>query len=174
MSGKGIVRRMDELGRIVIPKELRRSMRLEEGDEMEIFSEGEGLVVRKHSRFTAFLRAADRAVSLASSATGCEVFLASADCVLCAGGARFKELVSRPLSEGFASIARGRRTQILHSEDGFSPADGVRLPAGTLVAVPVLSGGDVTGCLFAACVNAEEKLPFFEFAAGVTGAVCEN
>lgn len=70
MSGKGIVRRMDELGRIVIPKELRRSMRLEEGDEMEIFSEGEGLVVRKHSRFTAFLRAADRAVSLASSATG--------------------------------------------------------------------------------------------------------
>ena len=164
MSGKGIVRRMDELGRIVIPKELRRSMRLEEGDEMEIFSEGEGLVVRKHSRFTAFLRAADRAVSLASSATGCEVFLASA----------FKELVSRPLSEGFASIARGRRTQILHSEDGFSPADGVRLPAGTLVAVPVLSGGDVTGCLFAAGVNAEEKLPFFEFAAGVTGAVCEN
>lgn len=43
MSVSGIVRRMDELGRIVIPKELRRTMRLREGDEMEIFRRGRAL-----------------------------------------------------------------------------------------------------------------------------------
>lgn len=43
MSVSGIVRRMDELGRIVIPKELRRTMRLREGDEMEIFRRGKVL-----------------------------------------------------------------------------------------------------------------------------------
>ena len=51
MDRTGIVRRMDELGRIVIPKEIRRVMRLEEGEEMEIFPEGDQFVVRKHSRF---------------------------------------------------------------------------------------------------------------------------
>ena len=78
MSVSGIVRRMDELGRIVIPKELRRTMRLREGDEMEIFSEGESLVVRKHSRFDGFRRAAEKAVTLAASVTGCEVFVVAA------------------------------------------------------------------------------------------------
>ena len=48
MSGFGIVRRMDELGRIVIPKEFRKTLRLSEGDEMEIFSDGEQLFVRRH------------------------------------------------------------------------------------------------------------------------------
>lgn len=84
MSGFGIVRRMDELGRIVIPKELRRIMRLKEGDEMEIFSEGESLVVRKHSRFDAVRRAADKAVRLLHERTGCDVFLIAADKVAAA------------------------------------------------------------------------------------------
>ena len=51
MADIGIVRRMDELGRIVIPKEIRRSLRLKVGDEMEIIPCGDGLRVKKHMRF---------------------------------------------------------------------------------------------------------------------------
>ena len=63
MSETGIVRRMDELGRIVIPKEIRRSLRLAEGEEMEILPDGEKLIVRKHSRFSEAKRAAADVVS---------------------------------------------------------------------------------------------------------------
>ena len=86
MDRTGIVRRMDELGRIVIPKEIRRVMRLEEGEEMEIFPEGDQFVVRKHSRFSALGRTVDAVVGLLAEHTGCEVFLAAAGVVTAAGG----------------------------------------------------------------------------------------
>ena len=52
MKATGMIRRIDELGRVVIPKEIRRTMRLKEGEELEIFAEGEGLVLKKYSALT--------------------------------------------------------------------------------------------------------------------------
>ena len=49
MRQKGIVRRMDELGRVVIPKELRRTMRLREGEEVEVTQKDDTLIIRKFS-----------------------------------------------------------------------------------------------------------------------------
>ncbi|MGL4107230.1 AbrB/MazE/SpoVT family DNA-binding domain-containing protein [Clostridium sp. LP20] len=49
MKSTGIVRRTDELGRIVIPKELRRTMDINEGDPVEIYTEGEDIILRKYS-----------------------------------------------------------------------------------------------------------------------------
>ena len=86
MSETGIVRRMDELGRIVIPKEIRRSLRLAEGEEMEILPDGEKLIVRKHSRFSEAKRAAESKVAALADATGCEAFLVAADEVAAARG----------------------------------------------------------------------------------------
>ena len=51
MKATGIVRRIDDLGRVVIPKEIRRSLNIKEGDPLEIFADGQGGVVfRKYSR----------------------------------------------------------------------------------------------------------------------------
>lgn len=49
MKATGIVRRIDDLGRVVIPKEIRRSMRIKEGDPLEIFTSDEGITFRKYS-----------------------------------------------------------------------------------------------------------------------------
>lgn len=68
MKATGIVRRIDDLGRVVIPKEIRRSMRLHEGDPMEIFlgDDGESVVFQKYNRiekeFNDLLVKFDRAV----------------------------------------------------------------------------------------------------------------
>lgn len=48
MKSTGIVRRIDELGRVVIPKELRRTLGVENGDPLEIFGDGERIIVRKY------------------------------------------------------------------------------------------------------------------------------
>ncbi len=49
MKSTGIVRKVDELGRIVIPKELRRTLNLEEGDGLEIYTEGEQIILKKYA-----------------------------------------------------------------------------------------------------------------------------
>lgn len=48
MKATGIVRRIDDLGRLVIPKELRRAYQIEEGDSLEIFTDNEGIIIRKY------------------------------------------------------------------------------------------------------------------------------
>ncbi|MGE4274077.1 MAG: AbrB/MazE/SpoVT family DNA-binding domain-containing protein [Desulfitobacterium sp.] len=48
MKATGIVRRIDDLGRVVIPKEIRRTLQIAEGDPVEIFTEEEGIILRKY------------------------------------------------------------------------------------------------------------------------------
>ena len=48
MKATGIVRRIDDLGRIVIPKELRRALNIEEGNPMEIYTEGDQVILKKY------------------------------------------------------------------------------------------------------------------------------
>lgn len=50
MKNTGIVRRIDELGRVVIPKELRRTYNIKEGDPIEFYVEGEGIILKKYVR----------------------------------------------------------------------------------------------------------------------------
>lgn len=50
MKATGIVRRIDDLGRVVIPKEIRRTMRIREGDPLEIFTASDGEVIFKNTR----------------------------------------------------------------------------------------------------------------------------
>ena len=50
MSTTGIIRRIDELGRIVIPKEIRKNLRIKNGDNLEIIVEGENIILRKYSQ----------------------------------------------------------------------------------------------------------------------------
>ena len=104
MSETGIVRRMDGLGRIVIPKELRRLLGLKAGDETEIAADGDRLTVRRHSRFAGFVTVCGRAVSYAASMTGCDVFLTAADRVEAACGRHAKDMLSRPLTAEFPAI----------------------------------------------------------------------
>lgn len=52
MKATGVVRRIDDLGRVVIPKELRRSLRIQEGDPLEIFTDDEGGVIFRKYDYT--------------------------------------------------------------------------------------------------------------------------
>ncbi len=171
MDRTGIVRRMDELGRIVIPKEIRRVMRLEEGEEMEIFPEGDQFVVRKHSRFSALGRTVDAVVGLLAEHTGCEVFLAAAGVVTAAGGKMRKALLARPLTEGFAARFRGRERVCVKEKSGLSPVEGTDV-GGSVIAIPVGRAGDVTGRLFLAGEGAEEAEALAAFAAELLGELC--
>ena len=54
MKSTGVVRRVDKLGRIVIPKEIRRNLKIREEDNLEIFIDSESIILKKYSLFSRF------------------------------------------------------------------------------------------------------------------------
>ena len=111
MKATGIVRRIDDLGRVVIPKEIRRTLRIREGDPLEIFTDREGEIILKKYSPIGELGTLSRLYSESLSQTmGCTVLITDMDQVVSASGAGKKELqdayISRELKRLFKCARR--------------------------------------------------------------------
>lgn len=174
MSVSGIVRRMDELGRIVIPKELRKTLRLKEGDEMEIFPDGDGLYVRRRCGLCGFERTAEAAAKFLWRRTGCAVIVAAGGEIVAAAGDGLRAAAGRKLNKGLDFVFSSREKLVMH-DLSFPPAEGMSgAPVGCVVAVPVTVHGDVRGEIIAFGDEAEKNCCEFELAAEMLGAVMEQ
>ncbi len=118
MKATGIVRRIDDLGRIVIPKEIRRTLRIREGDPLEIFTNREGeIMLKKYSPIGELGEfAASYAESLAA-ATGDLVCITDRDYVIAAAGPKKKEYEGKPLSREFEALIEKRGTLLAKAEE---------------------------------------------------------
>ena len=151
MKATGIVRRIDDLGRVVIPKEIRRTLRIREGDPLEIFTERDGEVIfKKYSPMGELAEFAGQICDSLHKTTGAVAAICDRDTIIAAAGSGRRELLEKRISPALEQIMENR---------GVYGCDGaVSLPAAesneTLcvsVAAPILSAGDVLGCvIFAA------------------------
>ena len=111
MKATGIVRRIDDLGRVVIPKEIRRTMRIREGDPLEIFTDRDGEVIfKKYSpigELTAF--AAQYAETLHKTCD-LSVIICDRDSVVASAGVPKKEYADKPLSDEIEAIIGWRKS----------------------------------------------------------------
>lgn len=146
MKATGIVRRIDDLGRVVIPKEIRRTLRIREGDPLEIFTGKDGEVVfKKYSPFSELgTFAAEYAAALqAVSGFGCAI--ADRDNVIAYAGGGKREILDRPLSEQAEELIASRRAFITGNDTAsvalLRDTDKHRIAA----ARPILAGGDILG-----------------------------
>ena len=100
MKATGIVRRIDDLGRIVIPKEIRRTMRIREGDPMEIFTSREGeILLKKYSPVGELGEFASALAESMAQTLGELVCITDRDYVIAAAGSGKKEIEGKVLSE---------------------------------------------------------------------------
>ena len=100
MKATGIVRRIDDLGRVVIPKEIRRTMRIREGDPLEIFTERDGEVIfKKYSPIGELGEFAAGYAETLAKTSGIAVVITDKDSVIAVSGAPKKELVEKRISE---------------------------------------------------------------------------
>ena len=100
MKATGIVRRIDDLGRIVIPKEIRRTMRIREGDPMEIFTSREGeILLKKYSPVGELGEFASVLAESMAQALGTLVCVTDRDYVIAEGGKGRKEIEGRLLDD---------------------------------------------------------------------------
>ncbi len=148
MKATGIVRRIDDLGRVVIPKEIRRTMRIREGDPLEIFTDRDGEVVfKKYSPVGELSPFAVQYAVVLTRACGLTVLICDRDHVIAAAGNNRKDFAERRISGALEDIMDRRQTHV--AEVGgvkrLQPVEGMDRYAA--VAVPILAAGDVTGAV---------------------------
>jgi len=113
MKATGIVRRIDDLGRIVIPKEIRRTMRIREGDPMEIFTSREGeILLKKYSPVGELSEFASALAESASQSMGELVCITDRDVVIAAAGQGKKEFEGKVLDTQLQSAIEKRMSQV--------------------------------------------------------------
>ena len=113
MKATGIVRRMDELGRIVIPKEMRKSLRIKEGDNLEIYiTEEENIVLKKYSQIKKLSDFAQNLTDSVQASIKKNIIITDSDIITAASGSLKKELLNKSISEELETKIK-RREEIL-------------------------------------------------------------
>ena len=144
MKATGIVRRIDELGRVVIPKEIRRTMRIREGDPLEIYTTRDGEVIfKKYSLIGGLEDFAAQFCDTLSRNTDFTAAVTDRDGIVAVAGAGKRELLGKNLSPQLEQ----ERLPVSESTGQYAAA----------VAAPILCGGDVLGLVL--FVSAEDRLP---------------
>ena len=118
MKATGIVRRIDDLGRVVIPKEIRRTLRIREGDPLEIFTDREGeIILKKYSPIGELSSFARQYAESLSQTMGCLVCVSDMDQLIAAAGAGKKELQEKYLSRPLQKILEDREQVVAAAGD---------------------------------------------------------
>ena len=144
MKATGIVRRIDDLGRVVIPKEIRRTMRIREGDPLEIYTTREGEVIfKKYSVIGGLEEFAAQFCDTLSRSTEFSAAVTDRDAVIAIAGAGKKELLGKRVSDALEQVMEQRG---LYCGEGVAVSDdNDRFRAA--VAAPILCEGDVLGAV---------------------------
>ncbi len=148
MKATGIVRRIDDLGRVVIPKEIRRTLRIREGDPLEIYTEKDGGVIfRKYSPMGDLQEFAAQICEATGKATGQIAAIADRDAIIALSGAHRRELLDRRNSAQLETIIEGRKAyRYCSGSPKLRAVEGAdRYYIAT--AAPILSQGDLMGCV---------------------------
>ena len=165
MKATGIVRRIDDLGRVMIPKEIRRTMRIREGDPLEIYNDKDGEVIFK--KYSPIGELSDFAAQICDSlhkSTDAIAAVCDRDTVIAISGGARRELMDKRISAELEHIMEGRSTYRYDGSSSISVSDSADNLC-VSVAAPVISEGDVMGCVMfvsprnsAPCTDIEYKL----------------
>ena len=145
MKATGIVRRIDDLGRVVIPKEIRRTMRIREGDPLEIYTSREGEVIfKKYSLLGGVEDFAAELCETMSRSTGSVCAVTDRDTVIAVAGGGKRELLGKRITADLEQIMESRKIYQFTGEGEMLPVtEGGSLY--TAVAAPILAEGDLLG-----------------------------
>ena len=184
MKATGIVRRIDDLGRVVIPKEIRKTLRIREGDPLEIFTDKEGEIILK--KYSPIGELGDFAVKYAESlykTSGHITCITDRDSVVAISGGLKREYSEKALSANLEKIITGKATVIVKSpEEETIPivkGENDEKHYSSQIVTPIISEGDPIGAVILLSTEpgikmgeVEEKLA--KSAAGFLGSQMEQ
>lgn len=119
MKATGIVRRIDDLGRVVVPKEIRRTLRIREGDPLEIFTDREGeIILKKYSPIGELGQFAGQYAESLAQNVGHLVCITDRDHVIAVAGSGKKEFEGKPISKQLENVIEERENILASQPDG--------------------------------------------------------
>jgi len=146
MKATGIVRRIDDLGRVVIPKEIRRTMRIREGEPLEIYVDREGeVILKKYSPINELGEFAKEYADSLYEALGHVVCIADRDEIIAVSGGFKKDLLKKPIGNILEENINNRQTNVLDTEHSLTTDD--RLQFKNSVISPIIANGDAIGAV---------------------------
>lgn len=156
MKATGVVRRIDELGRIVIPKEIRKTMRIREGENIEIFIDGnQNIVLKKYSIIKKLGDFAQSFTDAIYSFLKYNIMITDTDSIIAASGPLKKDLNGQNLSNDMISAIK-RRENILEKHPKTIEIINDKTYEGTYIIHSIVSNGDVVGLVI--ILSTEEKV----------------
>ncbi len=179
MKATGVVRRIDDLGRIVIPKEIRKVLRIKEGDPLEIFTDKEGeVILKKYSPIGELSEFASGYAETLSKTTGHIACITDKDTVIAVSGGSKKEFLEQDLSKELEQLMDDKEVYISRDNNEVSipvvKNDNKERKFNSQVVYPIISQGDVVGSVILLSKDPKTKMgeteqKIVESAAGFLG-----
>ena len=163
MKATGVVRRIDDLGRVVLPKEIRKTLRIKEGDPLEIFTDKEGeIILKKYSPIGELTEFATEYAETLSKTTGHIAFITDKDTIIAVSGGPKKEYLEKNVSEELEQLMEDK--EIYTSRENSDKAmpitkneEGNKKNNGQVV-YPIISNGDTIGTVILLSKEANTKM----------------
>jgi AbrB family transcriptional regulator, stage V sporulation protein T len=148
MKATGIVRRIDDLGRVVVPKEIRRTLRIREGDPLEIFVDREGeVILKKYSPINELGNFAKEYAEALFDTLGHTVLISDRDEYIAVAGGSKKEYLNKKVGSIIEKIMDDRSVVIEKNQQNIELVDGQEESAASYVMAPIVANGDPVGCV---------------------------
>lgn len=149
MKATGIVRRIDDLGRVVIPKEIRRTLRIREGDPLEIFTDREGeVILKKYSPIGELTEFSTEYAESLNDALGHMTVIADRDTIIAVAGGSKKEYLEKRVSKSLEKIMEDKKPVTITEKDktyALVTDEGDEKKYTSQVIVPIMTQGDSIG-----------------------------
>lgn len=158
MKATGIVRRIDDLGRVVIPKEIRRTLRIREGDPLEIFVDREGeVILKKYSPISELGHFATEYAEALFDSLHYPVFICDRDEIIALAGVSKKDYLNQEVGTHISKAMEGRSPVFENAESSFEMIRGREENVDSYCISPIIANGDPIGCVVM-MTNDGEKL----------------
>jgi len=178
LKATGIVRRIDDLGRVVIPKEIRRTLRIREGDPLEIFVDREGeVILKKYSPIGELGQFAQEYANALYESVGHACCIADRDNIIAVAGLNKKDYMNKPVGPAVEKAMEERKS-VLITDPGDNPFC-LNSPADDKeeqnlfyaeVLAPIIAAGDAIGAVILLTSTADTKMGEMEMKLAETAA----
>ena len=168
MKSTGVVRRMDDLGRIVIPKEIRRTLRIRDGEELEIYVDNDVIMLKKFSKVADLENVSKKIIDVVSSLVGKTVLVSDRDQIIVGSGDLKRNYLNKEISPMIEETISSRNVVV---EKNLTQVELVENTSDqySYILYPIISFGDVIGTVI--CIS--ENSDISEFDVTITGLIAK-
>ena len=163
MKATGVVRRIDDLGRVVIPKEIRKTLRIKEGDPLEIFTDKEGeVILKKYSPIGELTEFATGYAETLAKTTGHIACITDKDTIIAVSGGSKKEFLEKDISPELEQLMEDK--EIYTSKENSDIAMPIMKEQNeerknnSQIVYPIISNGDTIGTVILMSKEANQKM----------------